>query len=189
MAVTPADVSAAIMAAGPGLQGPTFKQLCVGVGLGVTRWSVIPANLRLQGVVAGGLGAGTVNGKLVIPPNVAPVVTSVAGVTLVGPSAAQVATAVGLGVANAYSATGQYTGIATAVGVDTSKVVFANPGALIAALISGLASQGMVGPTASQLCNGLGTGLATMFLTGAGVGTSVGPSGFPGGGTSTSWVV
>jgi hypothetical protein len=189
MAVTPAKVSAAIMAAGPSLQGPTFKQLCVGVGLGVTNWSVVPANLKVRGVVTGGLGAGTVKGKLVIPPNVAPVVASVAGVTLVGPSAAQVATAVGLGVANAYSATGQYIGVATAVGVDISKVVFANPGALIAALTSGLASQGMVGPTASQLCNGLGAGLATMFLTGAGVGTSVGPSGFPGAGTSVSWVI
>ena len=189
MAVTPAAVAAAIMAAGPSLQGPAFKQLCVGVGIGVVSWSVIPANLIVQGVVTGGLGVGTVNGKLVVPPNVAPIVASVSGVSLVGPSAAQVATAVGLGVANAYTATGQYTGAATAVGGDVSKVVFANPVTLVAALISGLASQGMVGPAASQLCSGLGTGLATMFLTGAGAGVSVGPTGFPGAGTSVSWVV
>ena len=189
MAVTPATVSAAIMAAGSNLQGPAFKQLCVGVGIGVTSWSIIPANLIVQGVVAGGLGAGTVNGKLIILPNVAPVVASVSGVSLVGPSASQVATAVGLGVANAYTSSGQYTGTATAVGGDVSKIAFANPVTLVAALISGLASQGMVGPTASYLCSGLGSGLATMFLTGVGVGASVGPTGFPGSGTSVSWVI
>ncbi len=190
MAVTPPAVAAAIMAAAPALKGPAWFQLCAGISVGVVAWSVVPSNVVLVGSVNGTLGGGAVTGKFVLPPVPAPVVASVTGVGMVGVSAPQIATAVGLGIGNAYSAMGQYIGTSTgAVGADVSKVVFANPATLAPVLVSSLAAQGMVGPAAAQLCAGLAPGIATMFLTGFGTGVAAGPTGpSPGTGVSKSSV-
>ena len=114
-----------------------------------------------------------------------------AGAGLVGVSAPQIATAVGVGIGNAYSATGQYIGTSTgAIGADISKVVFANPATLTPLLVSSLAVQGVVGPAAVQLCAGLAPGIASMFLTGFGTGVAAGPTGpSPGTGVSKSSVL
>lgn len=190
MAVAPPTLAAAIAAAAPALKGPAWFQLCAGISIGVVSWAVIPSNVVLVGSVNGTLGGGAVTGKFVLPPVPAPVIASVAGAGLVGVSAPQIATAVGLGIGNAYSATGQYVGTSTgAIGADISKVVFANPATLTPILVSSLAAQGVVGPAAAQLCAGLATGIATMFLTGFGTGVAAGPTGpSPGTGVSKSSV-
>jgi len=191
VAVTPPTLAAAIMAAAPALKGPAWFQLCTGIATGVVVWAVIPSNVVLVGSVNGTLGGGAVTGKFVLPPVPAPVVASVAGAGLVGVSAPQIATAVGVGIGNAYSATGQYIGTSTgAIGADISKVVFANPATLTPLLVSSLAIQGVVGPAAVQLCAGLAPGIASMFLTGFGTGVAAGPTGpSPGTGVSKSSVL
>lgn len=191
MAVAPPAVAAAIIAAAPALKGPAWFQLCAGISVGVVAWSAIPANVVMLGSVNGTLGGGAVTGKFILPPIPVPVVASVTGVGLVGISAPQIATAVGIGIGNSYSATGQYIGTSTgAIGVDVSKVVFANPATLTPLLISSLAAQGVVGPAAIQLCGGLAPGIATMFLTGFGTGVAAGPTGpSPGTGVSRSSII
>lgn len=191
MAVAPPAVAAAIFAAAPSLKGAAWFQLCTGISIGVVSWAVVPANVVLVGSVNGTVGGGVVTGKFILPPVPLPVVGSVAGVGLVGISAPQIAAAVGLGVGNAYSATGQYVGTATgAIGVDVSKVVFANPATLAPLLISSLAAQGVAGPAAVQLCTGLAPGIASLFLTGFGSGVAGGaPGPAPGTGISKSSVL
>lgn len=191
MAVAPPAVAAAIMAAAPTLKGAAWFQLCTGIAIGVVAWSAVPANVVLVGSVNGTLGGGAVTGKFILPPVPLPAVASVSGVGLVGAAAPQISTAVGLGIGNAYSATGQYIGTSTgAIGADISKVVFANPATLTPLLVSSLAAQGVVGTAAIQLCGGLAPGIASMFLTGFGTGVAAGPTGpAPGTGISRSSVI
>jgi len=179
------------MAAAPTLKGAAWFQLCTGIAVGVVSWSVVPSNVVLVGSVNGTLGGGVVTGKFVLPPVPLPAVASVAGAALVGAAAPQISTAVGVGIGNAYSATGQYVGTSTgAVGADISKVTVANPGTLVFSLLRSLAAQRIVGPAAVQLCTGLAPGIASMFLTGGGLGVAVGPTGpSPGTGVSKSSVL
>jgi len=195
MAVTPQAVTAAIIAASPTLKGPAWLQACTGIGIGVVAWSIVPSNVVLVGSVNGTTGAGAVTGTFKIPPPLPgtppPVVVSVAAAGLVGLNASQVGSAVQGGITTAYSAAGQYIGTSTgAIGADISKVVFANPATLTPALVSGMGSIGLVGPAALQLAAALAPGIATMFLTGVGVGTAAGPTGpAPGTGVSKSSIV
>jgi hypothetical protein len=192
MAVAPSAVTAAILAASPALKGPAWFQMATGLGIGFVAWSINPVNVILVGSVNGTLGSGVVNGKFVLPPVPAPVVAAVSGAGVLGLSAPQIATAVGIGVGTSYSASGQYIGTSVGVGVgpDVSKVVFANPATLQPLLVSGMASQGIVGPAAIQLASGLAAGIATMFLTGFGTGVAAGPTGpAPGTGVSKSSVL
>lgn len=191
MAVTPPILAAAIIASAPTLRGPSWFQLCAGISVGVVSWAIVPSNVILSGSVNGTIGGGPVTGKFVIPPIPTPIVASVTGVGLVGISAPQIATAVGLGIGNAYSAAGQYIGVSTgAIGTDITKVVFSNPSSLVPVLVASLASQGMVGPAAVQLCSGIAPGVAAMFLTGFGTGVATGASGgIPGVGISKSNVL
>jgi hypothetical protein len=175
MAVNAPALAAAIMAAAPSLVGPAWFQLCTGLSVGITAWTAIPSNVVLTGVVSGTLGSGVVNGKLIIPPIPIPVVGSVVGIGLVGVSAPQIANAVGIGVGTVYTSLGQYIGVSVgAIGADVSKVVLANPATLTPLLISSLSAQGVVGPSAVQLCVGISPGIAAMFLTGTGTGISTG---------------
>ena len=191
MAVTPQAVTAAIIAASPALKGPAWFQTCVGIGIGVVAWSAVPINVVMAGSVNGTLGGGAVTGKFVLPVVPAPVVASVAGAGMIGLNAPQVGTAVGTGIATAYSASGQYIGTSVgAIGADVSKVVFANPATLTPALVAGFAAQGLIGPAALQLAAALSPGIATMFLTGFGTGVAAGPTGpSPGTGVSRSSII
>lgn len=195
MAVTPQFVTAAIIAASPTLKGSAWFQACTGIGIGVVAWSAVPINVVLAGSVNGTLGGGAVTGTFKIPPLPPgvppPVVASVAAAGLVGLNASQVGSAVGSGITTAYSTAGQYIGQSVgAVGADVSKVVVANPGTLVPALIGGFASAGLIGPAALQLAAALAPGIATMFLTGVGVGIAAGPAGpSPGTGVSRSSII
>ena len=191
MPVTPPAVTAAIIAAGPLLKGPAWFQLATAIGVGVVSWSAVPANVVVVGSTTGAAGSGQVTGKLALPPVPLPVVAALTGVGVVGLNAPLVGAAVGLGIAAAYSATGIYVGQSVgAIGADVSKVVFANPAPLVATLNATMAAQGIVGPASKQLSAGLGAGIASMFLTGVGIGVSVGPAGpAPGTGVSRSSII
>ena len=182
-------ISKAIKGAG-GMTGQSWNALCNGIGSGVYKWAKNGANVVVLGSVNGTLGGGQVLGKFILPPIPAPVVGSVAA-QMTGPTATQIATAVGIGIGTAYSAAGQYKGTSTgAVGADISKVVFANPAALTPLLIAGMASNGVNGIAAKQLAAALSPGIATMFMTGFGTGVAAGPTGpSPGTGVSKSKII
>ena len=191
MPVTPPAVTAAIISAGPLLKGPAWFQLATSIGIGVVGWSIIPANVFLTGNTTGTVGGGAVPGKLVIPPVPLPVVASLSAAGMIGLNAPQVATAVGIGIGTAYSASGAYVGASVgAIGANVSKVTFANPTTLVAALNLAMAAQGIIGPASKQLSVGLAPGIATMFLTGFGTGVAAGPAGpAPGTGVSTASII
>ena len=184
-------ISAAILQANPTLVGPSWVQTTLAIGIAVQTWAIIPANVVLIGSVSGVVGGGAVTGKFFMSPIPLPVNAAVAGVALLGVDAQQAALAIGLGVAAALNASALYVGTATgAVGVDISKVAFANPTTLIALLVANFAAQGLVGPLAAQFAVGVGNGIATMVLTGGGVGVAVGaPGPSPGTGVSRSGLI
>lgn len=188
MPITPQAITAAIIAASPSLTGPTWSQLAAAIGIAVGRWAVTPSDVVCAGVVIGAVGGGAVTGKLYLPPVPLPISSSTAAAGLLGPIAPQMATAVGVGIGTSMTSSAGYIGVSVgAIGVDTSRIIFANPATLIAGLVSTFAAFNIKGPTAGSLAIGLGSGIATMFLTGTGAGVAVGGAGpSPGTGTSKS---
>ena len=190
MPVVASAVTAAILAAGPDLTGSSFIRLATVVGIAVSAWAPVPANVILQGVTAGAVGAGTVTGKLYVGPAPLPVSASALAV-LFGNVAPSVARAIGVGVANALNASALYQGASVGVGTgtDVSKVSSANGVSLVAALSLAATSTVFSGVDVPRICAALGPGIAALLLTGSGVGVVAGPVGpSPGAGTSTSWV-
>lgn len=192
MPLTAPTITAAIIAAGPELKGPSWLQLCGVIGVAVATWAIVPSNVVFVGVTTGAVGGGTVTGKITVPPTPLPVNLGMAAAGLLGPTAPSIGRAVGMGVSAAFNASGTYQGVATgvAVGGDISKVVSANGPALTAVISATAASQAMLGPTMPQLAAGLGAGIAALMLTGFGVGTVVGVAGpSPAVGASISRVI
>ena len=191
MPIAAPAITAAILTSNPSLTGPAWMQTASAIGVAVQMWAVIPANVILVGSVNGTIGAGGVTGKFLMVPAPLPVSVSVAAAGLVGPKAAQMALAVGSGVGISLNATAGYVGTATgAIGIDISKVTFANPATLIALLTSNMAARGIVGPVAAQLSIGLGNGIAAMVLTGGGTGVAAGaPGPSPGTGITRSSLI
>ena len=190
MALTATGITSAIVAAGPDLRGPTWYELAALVGIAVATWARIPSNLVMQGVTTGVAGAGTVFGKFSVVPS--PLPLSMAAVKLLGPTAPDVARAIGMGVSAAFNSSAAYRGVSAGVGVgaDVSKVTAVNGPFLVNAIATTASSRGMVGPTMPQLAAGLGTGIATLLATGIGIGTVTGGAGpVPAVGTSISQVV
>lgn len=191
MPIVASTITSAILIAGPTLRGSVWAQLAAGIGFAVQAWAVVPSNIVLVGFVSGVVGGGSVTGKFSMSPAPLPVGAAVAAAGLVGPSATEVAAAVGLGVGAALNASATYAGTATgAIGADVSRVITVNPATLITLLVSSFAAQGIVGPLAGQLATGLGNGIATMILTGGGTGVAVGAAGpSPGTGVSRSGLI
>jgi len=192
MALTPPIVTGAILAAGPELKGENWFRIATVVGTAVSVWAQVPANLALTGVTQGTVGAGAVTGKITVAPNPAPVLAAAVSVGLLGFVTPSVCRAVGMGVAAAVTASGQYIGTSAgvAVGTDISKVSVANPATLTGTISSIAASTGLLGLSMQQLSAAFGTGLSVMLLTGAGTGVVAGVAGpSPGFGTSVSRVV
>jgi len=163
-------------------------QIAGAVGIAVMRWSVLPANVTVLGAVVGAAGTGVVTGKFYLPSVPLPVSSSLAAAGVLGALSPQVATAVGVGIGNAYTASAGYRGASVgAVGAEVSKVSFANPATLVQGLIQSFAAFQIRGPTAGTLAMGLGSGIAAMFLTGTGTGFATGAAGpTPGTGISRS---
>ncbi len=190
MPVVAPAVAAAILAAGPDLTGSSFTRLATVVGIALSAWAPVPANVVIQGVTTGAAGAGAVTGKLYVVPAPLPVSASALAV-LFGNIAPSVARAIGVGVANALNASALYQGASAGVGsgADVSKVSFANGMSLVAALSLAATSTAFSGVDVPRICAALGPGIAALLLTGSGIGVVAGPVGpAPGVGTSLSWV-
>jgi len=185
MAFTAPPTTVAIITAGPDLTGPLWMQIASATGAGVAAWI---RSVKLQGTVSGFLGAGTVQGKFTVVPSATPVVAAFVAAGLSGPTGLRMASAVGLGVANALNASATYKGVSTgAVGADASRVVSALAPSLATSLISSLAAQGVTGPVALRYATALSNGISAIVRTGSGVGVSTGGGGpLPGMGASVS---
>lgn len=191
MPLTAPIITQAIIAAGPDLHGPSWIRLATVVGIAVSSWAQIPANLTLQGVTAGAMGSGIVTGKIAVTPVPITVPAGMLAAGLIGIEAASMGRAIGMGTAIAFNASALYQGASVGVGsgTDISKVTLSNSPSLVLALSIAASSTGMVGVNIPRLCAGIGSGIATLLLTGTGTGVVAGPTGpAPGSGTSLSRV-
>jgi hypothetical protein len=177
--VAPA-LTASIIAAGPTLKGPSFFKVAAAVGQGVSAWLLTgPAATVMTGSSNGTAGAGAVNGKIFVAPVIPAMTAAFASNGMVGPTAAKLATAITMGLANNINATGTYKGFAAGVGAgaDICKVTAANAATLVPILVGSFASKGMVGPSAIKLANAIALGTCAVLMTGTGTGAVTGPTG------------
>jgi hypothetical protein len=87
------------------------------------------------------------------------------------------AKAVAVGIATAFSSSGQYTGssVGVAVGSDVSFVSVSNPGTLIPLMITNMqGSFGGVGTSTSLVAAGLSNGISSLLQTAQGFGAVAG---------------
>jgi hypothetical protein len=189
MAITTASLSGAIISYGqaryPGSQ--VIPKIAPAVARSILSWVSAPVNVTVQGVTAGTAGVGTVNGKILLTgaPNLVSLALQQAGVT--GPSSSGVGLSVGAGVLSTFNASAQYSGASAGVGTgsDTSKVSNANSAALIPIILGNLNAQAVAGVSNTTLATGLANGIASLLLTGTGLGGVVG-SASPVGAAGTS---
>lgn len=180
MALTGPSIGAAIQAAGPDLLGPTFPLLAQAVGAAVQAWAVIPANLVMTGITVGTAGAGVVNGKISLIPNPPVFVLAMNTSGVLGVTSPRIGTAIAVGIATAFTASAQYSGISTGVatGTDTSAVSVANPITLGALLLTNFNAffGGVGGPTSPLLASALANAIVTNVQTATGLGIVSGPA-------------
>lgn len=193
MPLEPTIISGAILTANPNLTGPTWLQFVALLSAAIAAWAQTPGNIVVNGVTTGAIGSGTVTGKLAVKPDPLPITSAEGAALLVGIVAPQVALAIGVGVANAFTAQAAYAGVSTGVGAGTDAVVgvVPNPATLTASITAVMASAGFVGVSVPQMAAALGIGIAGLLASGTtGVGAVTGVGGpSPAGGTSVSQVV
>lgn len=172
MPVTFPVVYTSIIVAGAGrLNGPMWFNLAAAVGQSVEEW-VKTGGITLTGVTTGTAGGGTVSNTpgafLSFVPQPLPVNAATAAVSILGSTGQYAAAAIGIGVVNALNSSAGYAGVSIGVGAgtDVSKVTSANAASLTNLLTARLAGVGIVGPVALQFAAGVGSGLATLALTG-----------------------
>lgn len=162
-------------------------RLATAVARSILSWVSVPANVTVQGVTAGTVGVGTVNGKMTFSgaPNLVSAALAQAGV--VGPTSPGQGLAIGSGVLAVLNSSAQYAGTSAAVGTgsDISKTSNANPATLIPILIGNLGSQQVAGSNQPRFATGIANGIANLLLTGTGLGGVVGIAS-PIGATGTS---
>jgi len=192
MALLPPNIGISIDANLKGftIVGQVSSLLAQGIGNTVGTWALTPGNIQITGVTTGTGGAGTVLGKLGVPP-VPGASAIMLGAGAIGPMALAIGEAVSLGVSAAFTATAQYTGASVGVGVgaDVSKVVFVQTGVLISMLMAFPPAYFAGIPTWGQkpLCTGIGLIVSAQLALAAGAGAVVGPpSSSAAAGTSTS---
>lgn len=188
MPITAPIITSAILAAAPDLTGSSWALLAAAVGQAVQAWAILPLNVTLTGVVTGTVGGGSVTGKIFIPPSPLPLPATTLAAGFAGLKAPRIAAGIGIGVSTALNASGAYLGVTVgACGADVSKIVFVNPASLTGILIGCCNANGLNGPQTPLLASGIANGIATMFLTGTGIGTAIGfPGPVPGAGLSRS---
>ena len=196
MPLAPSQIAANIRMCAPTTPptSPGWWRLTEAIGLGVTTWATAnPINLVMSGACAGTLGAGVVQGKIIVPPAPPLVIGAFAGAGIVGVKSAETATAISLGVSTSFTQSGLYMGPAagTSSGADASKIIAANALTLIGSLQASMAGLGMFGVTTPVLATAIGNGVAMNLMLGFGTGVVVpaaaGP--LPGVGTSPLSVV
>lgn len=164
------------------MSAAAFDQLAWSIADGVSDWIDNPLNVTLAGISTGTVGVGAIpehGTKLVVLPIIPLMSSGLASAGLVGPLASSLSIVVTLAIAHAVTQFGGYTGVCPTVGVgtDVSKVVMANPGALIVELQKAMATHRMTGAASARMATGLGLGIASLVLTGVGNGKVVGPPG------------
>lgn len=193
MALSSAIIQTSIQAADPGLQGTLWLQITALLGTAITSWAQVPSNVVLQGITAGSAGSGVTFGKLVVRPQALPVSQATTAAGFMGINGVRMARAIGIGIANAFTAVGTYRGISTGVGVgtDTLSIVTANSVTLASTIMATATGFDFSGPLLPQFAAAYGTGIASLIsleTRGTGIVTGVGgPS--PASGTSISQVV
>jgi len=175
--------------------GVPYDALALGIASGVVQWGIgQPTNLALTGWATGIAGAGTipaVSSRLLIPSTASVVVAALSGAGMKGPLSLSLATAVAMGIAQGFTASGQYWGTVAGVGTgtDVSRITVANAPALVGILESTLRSSLGSGLATSMMTQGLGNGIASLLLQGTGTASVVGVvSGGPASGTTNSVV-
>lgn len=176
--------------------GAPYDSFALGLATGVVQWGVgQPYNLALIGVATGTAGAGTIatpTSKLIVPPAVGVVVAALSGAGMQGQLSLALATAVTMGISQGFNFYGQYSGVATGVGVgsDISKIVVANAPTLVGILESTLRASLGSGLATSLMTQGLGNGIASLLLLGTGIAPVTGvAAGSPTSGATNSVVV
>jgi hypothetical protein len=163
---------------GFGLNGLQISSMAQGIGNAIGLWALTPGMIQVVGATIGTGGAGTVLGKLVVPP--APAAGAImAGAGAVGPVAAMIGNCVSLGVSSSFSAMAQYTGpsVGVGVGTDVSKVVYAEVGTLITNLMNFPPAFFAGMPTGAQkpFCTGIGLIVEVQLAMSGGAGAVAGP--------------
>jgi hypothetical protein len=179
--------------------GSLFDQFAWGLSNAMSSWAINqPQNLALMGIATGTLGAGTIAvpaSKIIIPPTIPIMTGALAGAGFNGQLMPSLATVVTLGISQAFNSAGQYSGIVggVGIGVDSSKIIVSNAGTLVPLLLANLSGMmGGSGAVLPSMCAGLGNGIASLLMQGAGIGTVVGTPSIPplpGTGVSNSVVI
>lgn len=164
------------------LNGPAFDQLAWSIAEGVIDWIDSPINVTLLGLSTGTVGVGAIPDRsthLVVLPVIPLMTSGLVSAGVAGPLASSLSITVTLAIAHAVTQFGGYIGLCPTVGVgtDISKVVWSNPGTLIASLQESMSDNNMTGVAANRLAHGLGLGIAALMLTGFGWGKVLGPPG------------
>jgi hypothetical protein len=158
--------------------GASYTQIATAVATAVSQWAVgNPVNLALEGTAIGTAGVGSVMpGKLVLPPDVDAMMKGLKTGNMNGPLALSLATAITLGLAMAVTASGQYAGVSSTVGVggDISEAKVVNRTTLTALVTLHLVAMLGPGPAIINMATGLGNGIANLFEELTGVGPVVG---------------
>ena len=173
MPVSNQDISSSIQLAATFPGGNIWDIFCDSIGDAVASWITVPANVKLRGATAGATGAGTVQGKLLFPPNPTMLIQAIrSGGSPGGNTTDRVATAVAIGIATSLSKTALYTGpsVGVATGTDISRVVYANQlvlGTLLNASLTGRSTaRGGHGPYSPAFMFSLASGISSMILQG-----------------------
>lgn len=184
MALTPNSIQASLLSVRMGgahpLNGVDFDALALGLGVGVAQWAVgQPQNLALTGLATGTLGTGVIappTTRLIIPPNPGVLQASLIGAGISGVLAPSLALVVSMGISQAFSTAGQYTGSGGAVGVgaDVSYITVANAATLTGILNGTLSSAVGRGAIIGNLAAGFGNGIVSLLLQGTGTGAVIG---------------
>lgn len=156
----PGLVSGAIMASSSASQKtPQMTQIAQGVELGLYQWLLAST---VQGACTGSVGSGVCTGSMVVVPNAPLMEGAFKGNGLVGVYAPVMWVPIMLGISQPYLFTGAVAGVG--VGSFIGGIV-GDPMLLTQLLVSSFTSVGIVGIDRVRICNALGQGISSHFLT------------------------
>lgn len=182
MPITAANIVSSVLSVSGGLfSGANWVNVVSSIAAAINVWVYDGVSVKLVGVTTGAPGPGTVQGALLIPPNVAVLYSQLTLSGLVGPQAFPLANVLAQGLSLAFSGA-SYVGpsVGVAVGTDASAVV-ALPSVLQAQL-----SGYFLGASGSTVSFALANGISALFSSGSGVGSVVGTPVGPGVSAGTS---
>jgi len=154
----PGLVSGAIMASSSS-KTPQMVQIAQGVELGLYQWLLAST---VQGACSGTVGSGVCGGTVVVVPNGALMEAAFKGNGLIGVMAPVMWVPIMVGISQPYFFTGAVAGVG--VGSFIGGVV-GDPMLLTQLLVSSFTSVGIVGLDRVRICNALGQGISSHFLT------------------------